>query len=301
VAASPKTPRARASSIGADVERAAHDVLEIDGVSERELPAFARDDRRGDRAIVLDAGLLHVRSGAAAFVKWSELLGAREHDGSVYVLVARRPPHTPWLEIAPSMLAGESAQTFAARLEERSASRVRAHRQNLEKSALHERVLARRAVPGALEVPAAQPLGRARAATFFTLAGAGFVVMEALSIAGQFGANPSEVATYTLAGWGIFAVLVTLGCWLALFAGRRRSKGADSVLVLAPDGCVAGFAGGARTLAWSEVGAFESDANAVVVKDPEGRRIGELDARRLGAPPALVAGLAETYRRSADG
>lgn len=298
--------------------------LEIDAAPESELPAHTNDGKRGDRVSFLEGGLLHVESGRATFAQWADVLGIREHEGDVYVLVPRRPPSPPWIQVTPEMIGGESPKAFIARLEERGTSgggyrdAVRTRRQNLTTKELRDRIVRHDPVPGALEVPSTimlgvsyPGLGPVQGTVFFTFGGAGFVAMEVISVAPQMnGGDPSMVLVSTMAGYAVFFGMIVAGAALTMFVGKKWREAKNKtlprqrVLVLAPDGCIVGFSSGVSALSWSEVGSFEAGISkagedALFVRNPDGRLLGEMDAGWLDAPLSLVVKIAETYRQAA--
>jgi hypothetical protein len=300
------------------------DFLEIDGVEEKDLPAHLRDGKQGDRVSLVEGGLLHVRGGRATFVPSGDVLGVLEHEGCAYVLVPRRPPSQPWVEVLPSMLDREhrGIQGFLTRLEERGGTSggyrdaVRTRRQNLSTHALREKIMQRAAVPGALEVPSTIMLGVSypglnlvQGLILLGVGGLAYVSMIVFSVVGALMTSPDAQPIFSLLSYPIFIGGIILGGWLAMTVGKRwkervnRTLPRQRVLVLAPDGCIVGFSSGVRTLAWSEVGRFEigpsSHGNGLIVVDQHQRQLGDVDAGWLDAPLGLVVGVAEAYRSAA--
>jgi hypothetical protein len=302
--------------------------IEIDGVPESELPTHANDGRKGDRVSFLEGGLLQVENGAATFVPWRDVLAVTKSGGGALVLVPRKPPENPWIGVTPAMLGTEPQpiERFMQRVEERSASgggrgyrdAVVARRQNLSKRALFEKVMSREAIPGALEVPSTimigvsyPGLGFTQGAIFMGMAGLGFVAMEALVISAAI-ANPEVGSMASLFGWMIMALFMAAGAGLTTIVGKKWKEAKNKtlprqrVLVLAPDGCIAGFSEGIQTLAWSQVGAFKRGVSpatydeALVVEGPEGETLGSLEAGWLDAPLDLVVRVANAYRDAAQ-
>ncbi|HJL19575.1 MAG TPA: hypothetical protein RMH99_28185 [Sandaracinaceae bacterium LLY-WYZ-13_1] len=298
--------------------------VELDGVREGELPAHASDGRSGDRVGFLESGLLHVRDGRAVFARWSDVLGVLAHDGAAYVLLPRRPPSQPWVEVDRAMLGDEpdAVKAFARRVSERGSGggyrdAVRKRRQNLTDTALESKVRRREPVPGALEVPSTIVLGR-------RYPWLGAVQLGALGLGGVLGyfafvgifmatmAMPRDARPLAmLFSYAMPVVGVVLGAWGAREIGRRwraakdRTLPRQRVLVLAPDGCVVGFRGGVRTLKWTQVGEFGTGPTepnydmGLVVRAPNGDKLGDLDAGWLDAPLRLVVAVAEAYRKAA--
>lgn len=303
------------------------ELLTIDGVPEAQLPSFATDGRAGagDRVSFLEAGLLHVVGGRGTLVRWSEVLGVLEHAGQAFVLAPRRPPREPWVAVSAEMLGGapDAVSSFAKRVRERGAGggyrdAVRQRRQGLSASELIERVKARAAVPGALEVPSTIYLGKLghplEGLVLFGIIAVGwlsgfFGVVAAAVLAESAGMRGGE-GIIQLAGLApylfvVVAAFVAVRVRRAWRAARRAELPRQRVLVLAPDGCVVGFRTGVRTLAWSDVGSFgvgptEPDYDeGLVVHDAAGRKLGDISAGWLEQPLDLVVAVAETYRTAA--
>lgn len=301
----------------------AHGFIEVDGVRARDLPAHLEDGKTGDRVALLDGGLLHVKEGHASFVRWSEVLGVVEHGGAAHVLVPRRAPAPPWLEVDASMLGGErgSVRAFVERLENRCANggmggyrdAVRQRRQDLGPRVLLERVAARETVPGALEVPSTIMLGVSYpglALAQLGILGLGTILGYALMVAVVPGGTRNASAL-SLLGTGLMMATMVGSGWVAFLVGRawraakNRTLPRQRVLVLAPDGCIVGFRGGVRALAWSEVQAFgigrdpDTYDEALVVTGLDGAPLGTLQSAWLDAPLGLVVRVAQAYRSAA--
>ncbi|MCA9604864.1 MAG: hypothetical protein KC619_04695 [Myxococcales bacterium] len=301
------------------------ELLTIDGIPEAELPAFARDGRTGDRVSFLEAGLLHVIEGRATLVRWADVLGVLEHEGEAFVLGPRRPPREPCLAVSRELLGDEpdAVGAFVRRVRERGAGSgyrdaVRQHRQGLAPDELVERVRARAAVPGALEVPSSIYIGKLghplEGLVLFGIVLAGWLsgvvgIIAVAAIAGASGYRGAE-AIIQLSGLVpyvgvVLAAFVAVRLRRAWRAARKAELPRQRVLVLAPDGCVIGFRTGVRTLAWSDVGSFAigptepSYDEGLVVHDANGKKLGDLDAGWLEQPLGLVVAVAETYRRAA--
>ncbi len=304
--------------------------IDIDAVPERELPAHANDGKSGDRVSFLDGGLLHVVDGRATFVRWTDVLGVIARHGGVIVLVPRRPPAQPWIRIEAELLGGgpDAAATFVKRLEERGSGggyrdAVRKRRQNLSLTEVRDRVAAREPVPGALEVPSTLMLGvsypwlgAVQFLVFCGFIGLAYVlsigVMVGVMVASGPGARANEGAAPLLMYPILFGVIV-LGAWVTIKVGKvwrerkNRTLPRQRVLVLAPDGCIIGFRTGVRVLAWPQIGQFRAAPSpatyedALVVLDPDGKMLGDIEASWLDAPLPLVVSVAETYREAALG
>lgn len=299
--------------------------LELDRVSEGSLPEYARDGKSGDRASMLEAGLLHVEEGVATFARWSDVLAMRIHSGHLYVLVPRRSPSPPWIRLSPALF-GESGPEVLKSIQSRLESRlmgggyrdaVRRQRQDLDTDELLWRVKNREQIPGVLEVPSTIKLGGSypwmRAGQLAVFA-AGSAFGYALMFGGFFvGAMLNDEIGTMFALFSYFAIFagVLLGAFAAsqlakhwrarVDAGRPRQR----VLVLAPDGCVVGFRTGVRALAWSRVGEFTSGPtqpdyeHGLIVRGLRGETLGDISAGWLDAPLELVVSIAETYREAA--
>lgn len=299
--------------------------LPIDHVPEAELPAHASDGKSGDRVSLLEAGLLHVEGGRATLVPWRDVLGVLERGGEAIVLVPRRPPREPWVSVRRELLgdAPDAVRAFAARVRERSASggyrdAVRQRRQGLAPAELIDKVREREPVPGALEVPSTIYLGRLGhplegLVLFGMLGGAwalGFAATILVGVAAGAGRLEHAELVFQILGFlpyvfvlaAAFAAVRVRKAWRA---ARQAELPRQRVLVLAPDGCVVGFRTGVRALAWSEVGGFEigptePDYNdGLVVRDLDGKKLGDIDAGWLAQPLSLVVDVAETYRDAA--
>lgn len=299
--------------------------LSHDRVAESTLPEHATDSRSGDRVAFLEAGLLYVEGGKATFARWSEVHGVLEDGEHAYVLVSRRPPHPPWLKVGANVLNDEprAVQSFVGRIRERSASggyrdAVRRGREGMSKTELMDRVRSRVPVAGALEVPSTIYLGSKGhplegLALFSLVAGGGgisyvFTIMAMVMLEhGRHG--PADLLGIIVP----FAPYIglALGGWAAVTVRKRWRRAREAelprqrVLVLAPDGAIIGFRTGVQTLAWNEVGSFETgptepDYNdGLIVRDLDGKKLGDIDAGWLDAPLGLVVKVAETYREAA--
>lgn len=300
--------------------------LTIDQKSENELPSHAADGRSGDRVSFLEAGLLYVESGRATFVRWGDVLGVVEYLSSAYVLVPRRPPRAPWIEVDVSLLGDEdkAVSTFVGRVRERVRGggyrdAVRQRRQDLDKLALTRKIRLREPVPGALEVPSTIRLGstahRLEGPVLVSLIMGGAALSYALGFLGLFAldgrpAPGTEGVLMMLMGLGPY-VGGLLGALAAVYIRKRWRAARDAeqprerVLVLAPDGCLIGFRTGVKALKWAEIGAFdigptEPEYNdGLVVFDTDGAKLGDIDCGWLDAPLRLVVKVAQAYREAA--
>lgn len=229
--------------------------IEIDGVPERELPAHARDGRTGDRVSLLDAGLLHVVGGRATFVRWSDVLGVIEQPSRAIVLVPRRPPAAPWIEVDADLLGGDrgGVAAFVRRLGEHGQSggyrdAVRRRRQGMSPNELRDRVAAREPIPGALEVPSTTMLGVSypglgcvqllTLAFFCVLTG----VLPTSVVHAIFQPSPDRTVPYSLATplvCVLFGACVVLAIWIA--ARNREIRRSRSLAFIVGAGYVLTF------------------------------------------------------------
>lgn len=300
--------------------------LQFDEVDESAIPAFAQDGKSGDRVSFIEGGVLIVRGGRASFARWADVLGVVEHQGKLHVLVPRASPAPPWLVIDRAMVGGEvpELRRVADRLREGGGGggyreAIRARRKGLSPKALREAISNRESVAGAMEVPSTVVIGRSYPGLGFVQAGivvgsvglsyvASFAAIVALAVQGPYGrASPLEPLLQLLWLPGLF-----VGAFVARAVGRRWRAKKDAtlprqrVLVLAPDGCVVGFASGVKTLPWSQVGRFgiqpmEPDYDdGLAVFGPEGELLGSIHTGFLDAPPGLVVAVANTYREAAS-
>ncbi|MBX3276148.1 MAG: hypothetical protein KF729_38200 [Sandaracinaceae bacterium] len=300
--------------------------IEIDAVPEAQLPPHLVDRKHGDRVSVIEGGILHVRDGRATFAPFRDLYAVVSHGGRVYLLVPRRPPSPPWLEVDPTMFGADGAAgmaRFAERAREGGPDvgggyrdAVRRHRQGLGHEELLRRVAAREPVPGMMEVPSTVRLNRSypglgmvQALAVIGGGFAGYAAIIALAVAaggGRDGEAALMLGTYTLPFLGLGG-----GAYAAHTIGRRWRAAADAtaprqrVLVLAPDGCVLGLRDGVRALTWGAVGRFTvarlepEYEEGLVIHGAEGERVGEIDGGFLDAPLGLVVAVAEAYRDAA--
>lgn len=299
--------------------------LAIDGVLETELPSHASDGREGDRVGFLEAGLLYVEEGRAIFARWGEILGALEEGGSAYVLVPRVSPRPPWIEVKPELLGDEpnAVASFLQRLRDRGRGgyreAVRRRREGMDLETLTRKVRAHEDIPGALEVPSTVYLGSVAHPLEGMVLGAAVMGGGVLGYAALFGGiilsglddgQGAGEAAASCGGFlpvggavlGGFAAIRIRKRWRAL---RQADLPRQRVLVLAPDGCLAGFRSGVRALDWAEVGSFEIGLagpeyeRGLIVRDVDGDRIGDIAGPWLDARLELVVEVAETYREAA--
>jgi len=281
------------------------DWLSVDGGA---IPSWAE----GKRGLVLgEEGLAHVSGREATVARWNEVLGvveAPERD-RLWVLVPRRPPEPPWIEVSDRELpeglgsVTETVRAIETRLA-RSGYRQtsRASRPLLPKEELWKRVVSREAIPGALEVPPRNPV----ATRVPGLNGITFLLLAFFMYGGPMLGMP------LVRGDGFGLLLLMLPMWvlgIVVIHFQRKWMKARAiakaprkrVLVLAPDACVVGFTTGPRALDWDEVGGFRTELRMdgeeyLVVDGVDGRPLGAIDARWFGAPVDLIVRVASRYR-----
>ncbi|MCA9612502.1 MAG: hypothetical protein H6721_20355 [Sandaracinus sp.] len=268
------------------------------------------------RSLRLDAKGLDASTGDRRIrATWEQVFGIalvpEDAPRQAFVLVPRRPPQPPWIEILPKdlpeELREEGLEGLARRVRERMAQRGYRSggptRPLLDPATLMQRVLAREEVPGALEVPVgAGPGGWWR--RFLDVFAAGSAGGLAGLYAGAFSGNPMIALGVAAAGATVGAsVPVALSSsFESLRARRRRPR----VLVLAPDGCVVGLTSGPAVFAWGDIARFAVEDHA-----PEGRasplraclavrkangEVASLDGAWFAEPLPLIVAVAEAYR-----
>jgi hypothetical protein len=275
--------------------------IELDGA-----PA----ERGAQPGVRLDSGgLEQVVRGRRTRARWQDVLGVAQIDGRVYVLVPRRPPAPPWIEIDPRTLAPSAGSPrTAADVTDELRRRTQATgyrgatgtaRTLLAPAELLARVKAREQIPGAVEVPvpSSDSLRHRTLEPLVGGAGAGTTALAVHPLLAEL--VGAQYVTMAAAG-------VALGTGLAIVTWRalRRPAPRPRVLVLCPDGCVVGFQDGVRALPWSAIERVESgigagpDAGPALVFRGVGHRapLGFVEARWMDAPLQLVVSVAETYR-----
>lgn len=274
--------------------------LEHDEVSEGALPPWARDvrpvlDAGPYQVAIFQEGLRLARRGRFSLLPWAEVLVPIPLDEPPRLLLAapRRPPRPPWFE-----LGGADLERIGAAVRERVDSidhgsyRQRGPRRDvLAPDVLLTAVLARDALPGAVEIPAASHSLR-HAALLGASIGAAFTV-------------PAALALGTTLALGAAAVGVLGGASAVSGIEVLRKRRAGRVLVLTPDGFVGGLDGqSVRAVAWSGVGRFvagvdQGGRDALEVYDPAQRLIARVASIFFGAPLEVIVAVAEAYRRRA--
>lgn len=262
------------------------------------------------------AGLVAQVEGSRVSARWDQVFGValvREHTPRrAFVLIPRRPPQAPWVEVLPKDLPedlrAEGLEGLARRVRERMTQRGYRGggltRPLLDASTLMERVLARDEVPGALEVPVgAGPGGWWR--RFLDVFAAGSAGGLAGLYAGAFSGSPLVALAVAAAGATVGAsVPVALS---SSFESVRRRRRRPRVLVLAPDGCVVGLPSGPRAFAWDEVARFAAEETpppgrlaplrpCLALHLVSGETAGAIDAAWFAEPLPLIVAVAEAYR-----
>jgi hypothetical protein len=251
-------------------------------------------------------GLRWVEPWCAVSARWDQVLGTallEVDDGpTLYVLLPRRPPGPPWVEVSAGQDLAALAAAIHTRMDARGYRDAAPEHPARSPEDLLAAVLDREPVPGALEIPVG-PGPRAGGAltaeslASFTAGGA------SLAVAASLGASwPVSAATACL---GAAAVALVRARYHASMAkGRSRKR----VLVLAPDGCVVGLPGGVQAFGWRSVERIAT--GDVDAPSPESRPDddylwvlghGQLVRAKLHRdwftrPVALVAQVAEAYR-----
>lgn len=304
--------------------------LELDGVALADLPAWAQSPSDPSRRVILsEHGLAWIDGKRGVVAPWSDVLGVvvREADdvtgeaGTVYVLVPRTPPLAPWLAVVESALPADEARdglaAFAKRVLARSRqSGYRAVAQKgplLPRSELVRRVLAHLPIPGAVEVPVGpgpREDGHGKLGIGTALGTIGGGVGGAMAGSALLGATlgPAGVLVAAAVCAALVGGVVTFydSFQSSAMAGRTSRP---RVLVLAPDGCVVGFADGVRGFSWDQVGRFVAGSYALATGDEQRDclevrahddvLVGRIDASWFDGPLELIVGIAEAYRRRA--
>jgi hypothetical protein len=284
-------------------------------IEEREAAGGAVGVRFDARGLVATLGTRTVDA------RWEQVFGValvpEVQPRRAFVLVPRRPPEPPWVEIVPKdlpeELRAEGLEGLARSVRERMAQRGYRSggptRPLLEPAALMQRVLARDEVPGALEVPVgAGPGGWWR--RFLDVFAGGSAGGLAGLYAGAFSGSPIVALAVASAGAALGAsVPVALSTsFESLRARRRRPR----VLVLAPDGCVVGLPSGPEVFAWPNVARFAAEEHpppgresplrpCLAVHLSDGSVAGTIDGAWFAEPLPLIVAVAEAYRGRASG
>ncbi|MCZ7686679.1 MAG: hypothetical protein M5U28_51190 [Sandaracinaceae bacterium] len=274
--------------------------LQHDEVALEQLPEWARApgevlDGRPYAVVAHAEGLVLTRARRASAVRWEDVLVPIRLDEPRRLLVAaaRRPPRPPWFELGGHDVA-RIERAVRARLDAIDHRGYRERRRGRDVVGPDEvltRVLERRALPGAVEIPAATASVARSALTGAAVGGAtlglyGLVFGPAGMILGG--------ATGALGGATLMGGIEAL---------RKRATG--RVLVLTPDAFVGGLDGqSVRAVPWFRVGRFVEGVDdlggpALEVFAPDSRLIARVAARFFGQPLDVIVAVAEAYRRRA--
>lgn len=268
-------------------------------------------------AIELDAaGITHwVRSDRKVVARWEDVFGVamvpdETRPQRAFVLAPRRPPDPPWFEVRADRLppGTPDLHALAQRVRERLAQRgyrdMGPTRPLLDAATLMERVIARKDVPGMLEVPVAAGPGGWWRRSLDLFAGG--------SAGGLAGLYAGALTGSLLGTLGLALGGAVVGGALPVVVARnwrsvRRRSSRPRVLVLAPDGCVVGLPTGPQAFGWPEIEGFTA-GTAPVPHQPTIRRPclevvrrggqieGRIDAAWFAEPLPLIVAVAEAYR-----
>jgi hypothetical protein len=289
--------------------------MATDWIAKDEIDERGALGRYRVRASLDEEGLELTREEQATRATWSDVLGVIVLGTSAYVLVPREPPRPPWIEVRLSMLdpslKGGGVAGFAGRVRERVGQRgyrdAKPRAPAMDAATLMSRVMEKRAIRGALEVPIGRGAQDTRSDAKRLVdsgigagtggAGGGYVGMLFGAIAAGGIGLPIEAGAWAgavLGGLGAAALGGVLGF------RRLRTSLRGRVMVLTPDGCVIGFPGGPRAFAWSELQSFRIDREDghafLVVCGADGEMLGRIDGLWFGAPLELIHAVAEAYR-----
>ncbi len=277
------------------VEWLAHDEVEPAALPDWAQRDAAAMDGRPFKVRVFAEGVVLRRGRKASAVRWEEILVpiALTDPGRLLLAAPRRPPRPPWFELAGADV-DEIQKVVRTRLdaiEHRGYRDRRRRRDPLPPDEVLTQVLARRELPGAVEIPAATPsvmrsslIGAAVGAAALGLYGLAFGPVGLL-VAGGVGA---------LGGGGVVGGVELL-----------RKKTTGRVLVLTPDAFVGGLDGqSVRAVDWSRVSRFtegftDHGAPALEVFGVDSTRLARTEARFFGASLDVIVAVAEAYRRRA--
>lgn len=299
--------------------------LEHDEVPVAEVPPWARTGGAvGSSVRLLEPGIVFTAAGGLVSVaRWQDVLGVASLPPSerflpqAFVLVPRRPPRPPWFVVGPGVLPPElrAAGTvgFADQVRQRISSwgyrSADAGRPRLPPEEVLERVLARDALPGAVEVPIGPPpdrlaTGWRQALGFVSVAG-GSAVMSGylgLLVGGILGAALVQPWLAALA-----LPAAAAGGAVGLGVGmHQRGRSLSRVLVMTPDACVVAFYDGVRALGWGAIAAFrkgalyrpdlQHESPALEVVGHDGNVVGRVEAHWFSVPLDVVVAVGEAYR-----
>ncbi|MCC7537233.1 MAG: hypothetical protein IT379_13505 [Deltaproteobacteria bacterium] len=294
--------------------------IDLDDVERSAMPEWTRKDERLCGVVLSEHGIALLDGKRGSVATWGEVLGVAvvESEGwmpHVFVLVPRRPPRPPWFAVTAAMLPDamrdEGLERFAFVIKGRSSAwgyrRALADRARMPMDELVRRVMARKEVPGAVEIPVGSPgAGKLRFGTV-GLAAAGSGGMAAY-MAGLIAA-PALAGPSALVALGVVGALTLgatyAGATLALFGGMpsRKSRRKQRVLVLAPDGCVCGFYEGVRAMGWDQVASFQigelRGQPCLAVMGHRPQDVGRVEGHWFSQPLELIVAVAEAYRKCA--
>lgn len=240
---------------------------------------------------------------------WDQVFGVAlmpiDAPTKAFVLVPRKPPQPPWIEVGPADLPEDvpDLETLAVRIRGRvqqSGYRDRGlQRPMLPPDQLLASVLAREDVPGALEIPVgAGPGGWWRRGVDLLASGSAGGLLGLYGGALTGSAMLAVVIAGAGAAVGAAVPMAFARNWRSL---RSRSK-RPRVLVLAPDGCVVGLPTGPEAFAWSDLGGFQEALDGKVrrleIRRRDGSIAGSIDASWFGAPLELITAVAQAYLES---
>ena len=260
--------------------------LEHDEVPADQLPAWAQDVS-DDEVALRPEGLVFSHGRLRTAVPWASVLTLAELRGRLLVVVPRKPPRRPWLEVPDAA----RAEKVRVALEERAVMGSYRAQRPAHGPPLGEVVAdvrRHRPVPGALEIPVqlASTAGSALVGGVLGLLGGYHLgVFDPRMLLATL---PLGVATGALG--------------LPLFL-RSKARARGRILVLTPQGYVGALDSGAGVggVPWQEVGAFRvgqmpSGAPCLDILRPDGTVRVQLYHRIFAVPLELVVAIAEAYR-----
>lgn len=275
--------------------------LEHDEVDLAALPPWAsgadeRLDGQPYEVAVLAEGIVLRRGRLAAAVRWDEILVpiALEDPRRLLIAAPRRPPHVPWFELAGRDVE-RIERAVRARLEALDHHGYRERRRRrpmIPPDEVLTQVLARRPLPGAVEIPAATPSVLRSALLGGTIGG--------LTV-GFYGLMVGTAGAMVGLGLGVVGGAGLMG---VVEAVKKRTVG--RVLVLTPDGFVGGLDGQSlRAVPWLRVSRFatgvdDQGRDALEVFGVDQELVARVAARWFGAPLDVIVAVAEAYRTRAS-
>lgn len=275
--------------------------LEHDEVDVAALPAWASGssaplDGQPFDVSVLSEGIVLRRGRIASAVRWDEMLVPIRLEAPPRLLISapRRPPRAPWFEIAGRDVE-RIERALRARLEaldHHGYRERRRRRPTMPPDEVLSEVLARRPLPGAVEIPAATPSVLRSAALGGTVGG--------LTV-GFYGLMVGTAGALIGLGVGLLGGAAMMGLVESI---KKRTVG--RVLVLTPDGFVGGLDGQSlRAVPWLRVSRFSTGVDdqgrdALEVFGVEQELVARVAARWFGAPLDVIVAVAEAYRTRAS-